>query len=783
MKKAKRKINIESPEFRRKFIIYYWSGFSILLIGIIIYFVLLSLGVLGFMPGFAQLENPSENLASKVLSDDLQLLGTYFRENRGNVSYEDLSPYLVQALIATEDVRYYKHSGIDFKALPRVFSGIIGGSNKGGGSTITQQLAKMLFPRKSKMSKFEMINRKFQEWVIAVRLEKSYTKEEIMAMYLNRFDFLNLAVGIESAARVYFNTTPDSLNLTQAAMLVGMAQNPSMYNPLRRPLETQKRRNVVLGQMYKYGYIDKHIFDSCKDLPLGLKYQKVGHNVGTATYFREFLRLWLTAQEPNPENYIDHREYVEDSINWATDPSYGWCNKNTKPDGSNYDIYTDGLRIYTTINSRMQNYAEEVIKKHMGTVVQPEFFKDQKYNKNAPFANDLTQKQVEQIMEISMKRSERWRLLKSNGTPEDSIIWSFHQPTAMRVFSWKGDIDTVMTPYDSIKYYKTFLRASFMSMEARTGYVRAYVGGINYAHFKYDQVTKSRRQVGSTIKPFIYCLAMQNGYSPCYKVPNVEVTFEIPDGKGTKFYTPKYSESKFDGQMVSLKVGLALSLNQISAWVLKQFSPEAVIELARKMGVYSHMDPYPSICVGAPEVLLSEMVGAYGTFANKGVYTRPIYVTRIEDKNGNVLATFSPRQWEAISEETAYLMIELMKGVVDIGTGTRLRSKYQLKGEIAGKTGTTNNHSDGWFLGYTPELVNGAWVGGEERSIRFRYITMGQGAALALPIWGEYMRKVFDDPKLPYSENTKFERPSNLTVETDCDEFERNSRNNNFENF
>jgi penicillin-binding protein 1A len=431
----------------------------------------------------------------------------------------------------------------------------------------------------------------------------------------------------------------------------------------------------------------------------------------------------------------------------------------------------------------MQNYAEEVIKKHMGTVVQPEFFKDQKYNKNAPFANDLTQKQVEQIMEISMKRSERWRLLKSNGTPEDSIIWSFHQPTAMRVFSWKGDIDTVMTPYDSIKYYKTFLRASFMSMEARTGYVRAYVGGINYAHFKYDQVTKSRRQVGSTIKPFIYCLAMQNGYSPCYKVPNVEVTFEIPDGKGTKFYTPKYSESKFDGQMVSLKVGLALSLNQISAWVLKQFSPEAVIELARKMGVYSHMDPYPSICVGAPEVLLSEMVGAYGTFANKGVYTRPIYVTRIEDKNGNVLATFSPRQWEAISEETAYLMIELMKGVVDIGTGTRLRSKYQLKGEIAGKTGTTNNHSDGWFLGYTPELVNGAWVGGEERSIRFRYITMGQGAALALPIWGEYMRKVFDDPKLPYSENTKFERPSNLTVETDCDEFERNSRNNNFENF
>ncbi len=783
MNSSKSKKEQFSPSFKRKFLKIYWSLFSIILIGIVIFFVLLSKGKLGFMPGFSQLENPTENLASKVISDDLQLLGTYFRENRGSVSYDRLSPNLVNALIATEDIRFYKHAGIDFRALPRVFTGIIGRSNKGGGSTLTQQLAKMLFPRKNNMSKFEIIKRKFQEWVIAVRLEKSYTKEEIITMYLNRFDFLNLAVGIESAARVYFNTTPDSLNITQAAMLVGMAKNPSFYNPLRRPIETQNRRNVVLSQMYKYDFIDKHTFDSCKALPLGLNYQKVDHNVGKATYFREFLRLWLTAEKPIKENYIDIRDYVEDSINWVNDPSFGWCNKNIKPDGSNYDIYTDGLKIYTTINSRMQQYAEEAVATHIGEYIQPEFFKDQKYNRNAPFSNALTTKQVEQIMNISMRRSERWRVLKTNGTPEDSIKWSFYQPTQMSVFSWNGEIDTVMTPYDSIRYYKTFLRAGFMSMEPRTGYVRAYVGGINYKHFKYDQVSKSRRQIGSTIKPFIYCLAMQNGYSPCYKVPNIEVTFELPEGSPKKYYTPQYSESKFDGEMIPLKIGLAFSLNQISAWVLKQFSPEAVINLANKLGVHSHMDPYPSICVGAAEVLLSEMVGAYGTFANKGIYTRPVYITRIEDKNGNVLSTFSAQQSEAINEETSYLMVELMKAVVDIGTGSRLRFRYHFKGDIAGKTGTTNDHSDGWFVGYTPELVNGAWVGGEERSIRFRYMTLGQGASLSLPIWGIYMQKVYADPKLPYSDESKFEKPDNISVETDCEEYERNSRNRDFNHF
>lgn len=763
-----------SPKFVKTFIITLWSLVALFLLSITLYFFLISKGVMGKMPSFEQLENPSENLATKVFSSDLVLLGTYFRENRSQISYNDLSPHLIDALIATEDIRFYKHSGIDFKALPRVFTGMAGGGSKGGGSTISQQLAKMLFPRGEDLNKIQIAQRKFQEWVIAVRLEKSYTKEEIIEMYLNKFDFLNLAVGIESAARVYFDTTPNALSITQAAMLVGMAKNPSLYNPLVRPEQTLERRNTVLSQMLKYDFIDKVAYDTLRIKPLGIKYQKVDHNIGAATYFREFLRQWLTAQKPVFSNYSDVRDYIEDSINWTVDPSYGWCNKNTKSDGLNYDIYSDGLQIYTTINSKMQKYAENAVAEHIGGYIQKEFVKDQKSNKKAPFASDMTDVQIEELMFSSMRRSERWRQLKTNGCPEDSILMSFKIPTKMSVFSWNGDIDTTMTPIDSIKYYKMFLRAGFMSMEPQTGYVRAYVGGINYQHFKFDQVTKSRRQVGSTIKPVIYCLAMQNGYSPCTKVPNVEVTFKMPQGSPKEFYTPQYSPSNLDGQMITLKMGLAMSLNQISAWVLKQFSPEAAVAIAKKMGINSHIDPYPSICVGAPEVLLSEMIGAYATFANKGVYTKPVYVTRIEDKNGNVLATFSPYQTEALSEETAYLMIDLMKGVIDMGTGSRIRSKYNIKSELAGKTGTTNNHSDGWFIGIAPELVSGAWVGGEERSIRFRYITLGQGASLALPIWGLYMQKVYDDPDLPYSRDAHFERPSGLTIEVDCSEYDRN---------
>lgn len=781
MVKNNTKKTVKPNNFKKKFIIYFWTillGFFLL---IATYFLLLSKGVFGFMPTFEQLENPNENLATKVYSSDLELLGTYFRENRSVVSHNDLSPYLVNALIATEDVRFHDHSGIDFKALPRVVSGLLGKNLKGGGSTISQQLAKMLFPRRDNMSKIEIANRKFQEWIIAVKLEKSFTKEEIIAMYLNKFDFLNLAVGIESASRVYFSSTPDSLDIIQSAMLIGMAKNPSLYNPLRRPEETLHRRNVVLSQMLKYDYISKEDFDSLKLLPLGIKYQKVDHNLGQATYFREFLRLWLTATKPVFDNYADKREYIEDSINWANDPSYGWCNKNAKPDGSNYDIYKDGLQIFTTVDSRMQKYAENAVIEHIGNYIQPEFFKDQKSNKRGPFGYGVTDEQIDEIMYRSMRRSERWRALKVAGIPEDSIILSFNTPTRMSVFAWKGDIDTIMTPIDSIRYYKFFLRASFMSMEPHTGHVKAYVGGIDYRHFKFDQVTKSRRQVGSTIKPFIYCLAMQNGYSPCTKIPNVEVTFKLPKGAGPEFYTPKYSPSKLDGQIITLKMGLAQSLNQISAWVLKQFSPQAVVNIAQKMGVNSHIDPFPSICVGAAEVLLSEMVGSYCTFANKGIYTRPMYITRIEDKNGNVLSTFHSRQSEAISEETAYLMIDIMKGVVDMGTASRLRYHYKIMGELAGKTGTTNMHSDGWFIGISPELVSGAWVGGEERSIRFRYMNYGQGAVLALPIWGLYMQKVYDDPKLPYSRDAKFEKPSQpISIEIDCNEYDKTHRSGNF---
>ena len=770
-----------SPKFGIIFTIILWFLILTISLSLYLFFSSLNKGKFGFMPDFEHLENPNVHLATRIYSSDQVLLGTYFRENRSRVEFSSISPHIIDALVATEDIRYYNHSGIDFKALPRVFSGFIDGGSKGGGSTITQQLAKMLFPREQKMSTVDLVTRKFKEWVIAVKLERSYTKEEIIEMYLNKFDFLNLAVGIESAARVYFDTTPDALNLLQSAMLIGMAQNPSLYNPLRRPEETKHRRNVVLSQMVKYDFIEKELFDSIKNEPLGIRFKKVDHNIGTGTYFREFLRLWLTASKPNFENYLDKRNYIEDSINWYTDPSYGWCNKNLKPDGTHYDIYSDGLKIYTTVNSRMQQYAEEAVAEHLGKFLQDEFFKDHRNRSKAPFSNNLTNKEIEDIMTNTMRRSERWREMRSSGYPEDSIVLAFNTPVRMSVFSWKGDIDTLMTPMDSILYYKFYLRASFMSMEPQTGYVRAYVGGIDYRHFKFDHATRARRQVGSTIKPFIYALAMQNGYSPCFMVPNVEVTFKLPEGSPQEYYTPKYSPNKREGEMVSLKYGLAGSLNQLSAWVLKQFSPQAVVNIANKMGVNSHMDPYPSICVGAPEVLLSEMVSSYCTFANKGIYTRPVYITRIEDQHGNILADFRPIQSEAISEETAYLMIDLMRAVVDFGTSVRLRFRYNLTNEIAGKTGTTNNHSDGWFIGITPDLVSGAWVGGEERSIHFRGIGLGQGASMALPIWGLFMQKVYADKTLPYSTEAIFEKPAQLSVETDCERYNREHGNINYD--
>ncbi len=747
-------------------IITLWGLSVLFVVSLVLYFTLLSNGVFGYMPTFEELENPEENLATRIYSSDGKLLGTYFRENRSHVLYDSISPNVIEALIATEDVRFYEHYGIDFKSLPRVMFGIMVGSSKGGGSTISQQLAKMLFPREE-MNKFQLINRKFQEWVIATRLESRYTKEEIIQMYLNKFDFLNLAVGIESASRIYFDTLPSGLNKTQAAMLVGMAQNPSMYNPIRFPEKTIARRNVVLGQMLKYGKISQEEFDSLKNEPLGLKFKRADHNLGSATYFREFLRQWLTAKKPIRENYIDVREYVEDSINWEIDPSYGWCNKNTKPDGTTYDIYSDGLQLYTTIDSKMQQYAEEAVTEHIGEYLQPEFVKSMRNNKNAPYYSTIPAKTKQECISSAMRRTERWRVMKKAGFSEEEIIASFDVKDSMEVFSWSGDFDTVMSPLDSLLYYKGFLQAGFMSMEPQTGHVKAYVGGINYKHFKYDNISKSRRQVGSTFKPFIYCLLMQNNFTPCTEVLNIEQTFKLPTGE---YYTPRYSTSKLDGKTITLKQGLAGSLNQISAWALKQTTPEAVVALANKMGVHSTIEAVPSVCVGIPQVLLSEMVGAYCTYPNKGVYTRPIYISKIEDKDGNVLASFLPIVTEAINEETAALMVEMLRGVVDMGTGLRLRFKYNLTSEIGGKTGTTNNNSDAWFMGITPNLVNGAWVGGEEPTIRFAYTSLGQGSAAALPIWGIYMQKIYKDARLSkkYRIDDKFDRPENYEELKNC---------------
>lgn len=819
----------------KKIIITCWLLVVFFIAGMLVYFYLIANGKLGDMPTFQELENTNENLATKIWSEDKILLGTYFKENRSEATYNQLSPYLLDALISTEDIRFYDHSGIDFKSIPRVISGLIGSGSKGGGSTITQQLAKMLFPRKINMSKLELVHRKFQEWVIASKLEKNYTKEEILIMYLNKFDFLNLAVGIESASRVYFNTTPDKLKIEEAAMLVGMAKNPSLYNPLKRLEETKKRRNVVMAQMNKYGKLSKEDFDSLKNLPIILNYQPVDHNMGIATYFREFIRIWLAAKEPIKDNYIDIRDFVEDSINWNNDPSYGWITKNKKATGENYDIYKDGLEIFTTIDSRMQEYAELAVIEHLSGEIQPAFFADQKNNHHPPFGNDVTQSQREKIMNASMRRSDRWISMRQEGISESKIEKSFFQPVDMTIFSWNDDtnvfkiifkddkhvknikinkyggikkiiqnkktkkndtiynqysFDVTMTPYDSLIYYKHFLRTGFMSMEPESGHVKAYVGGIDFQNFKFDQVSKSRRQIGSTIKPFIYSLAMQDGFSPCTEVPNIEVTFKINKGKKEEFYTPKFSSTKLDGEMITLKQGLANSLNQISAWVLKQCASginnnydgvENIVKIAKSMGMNSPIDPVPSICTGAAEVLISELVSSYCAFANQAKGIRPLYITKIVDKNGNILANFVPQFLTTeISPSSAYLTLELMKAVINEGTGISIRYQYDIKGEIAGKTGTTNSNSDGWFVGLTPQLVSACWVGGEERSIRFNTMLYGQGARLALPIWAIYMKKIFNDPKLPYTTKAVFKKPTELNTEIDCSKYENDNKHENF---
>jgi len=778
-----KKKSVISSKKKNIYTILLWFVGVLPLLGIVLLFYSISSGKMGFMPSFAELENPKTNLASEAFSSDGKLIGKFYLQNRSFVSYKQLSPNIVNALIATEDSRFKEHAGIDGKSLIRVFYGVVTGHTKGGGSTITQQLAKNLFPRDtttyhSKIKKiYHLALAKFKEWVTAVKLERNYTKDEILTMYLNTVTFGSETFGIKSAAKTFFNTTPDSLKIQEAALLVGLLKAPTYYSPLLHPDRSKKRRNVVLSQMKKYKYITASQYDSLSALPIGLKFQVQNHRQGLATYFREYLRLMLTKKKPDKSRYIDMQAFYEDSLEWATNPAYGWCNKNKKPDGTYYNLYRDGLKIYTTIDSRMQQYAENAVRDHLKNDLQKAFFREQKGRKKAPFAWNVSYKQIKRLMEASMKRTDRYRRLKKQGLPFDSIKAIFHKPVPTKLFSWDGYIDTVISPWDSIRYSKYFLQAGVMSMEPSTGYVKAYVGGIDFKYFQYDHVKVAKRQVGSTFKPFLYTLAMQEGYSPCYKVPNVSVTFELPEGK---IWSPKNADiTKYEGKMVSLKFGLANSVNNISAWLMKQFSPEAVIKIARNMGVVSHIDPYPSICLGTPDISLYEMVGAFNTFPNKGIYIKPIFITKIEDKNGTVLQTFVAPQHEAMNEKTAYLMVNLMEGVVNHGTAIRLRFKYGFKNQIGAKTGTTQNQSDGWFIGYVPRLSTGVWVGGEDRGIHFRGIRYGQGANMALPIWALYMKQVYADSTLGYSLDEKFIKPQSFNMNLDCEQYDKQHKNQN----
>ena len=750
-----------------KFFVIFWSVVLVGIIGVFVFFWLISAGKLGFMPTFEELENPNKRFDYEVYFADVPSMNRYFeKENRKYIEYREIPQSVIDALIATEDVRFYDHSGVDVRGLFRVAKGLLtANTSAGGGSTISQQLAKMLFPRESDLNVFELAIRKFREWVIAVRLEKSYTKEEILTMYLNKYDFLNLAVGISSAADIYFQVPLDSLKVEQAAMLIGMAKNSSYYNPVRRPELTLNRRNVVLSQMYKYDKITREECDSLKKLPLGLNFKRVDHKEGLATYFREYLRLFMTANKPDRKRYRDLSQFRLDSIAWETNPLYGWCKKNVKVDGSHYDLYSDGLKIYTTLDSRMQKYAEEAVREHLSQDLQPLFDKEKVKKHRPPFSNDMTPTEIEEVLDRSIRQSERYRVLSKQGMSFKEIRKTFDQPLKMQVFTWNGIRDTVMTPLDSIKHYKSFFRSGFMVMQPQTGYIKAYVGGPDYRYFMYDMVSAGKRQVGSTIKPILYTLAMQEGLGPCDKVPNIPQTFILPTGEPWS----ARGGTKRQGEMVTLRWGLANSENNISAWVLKQFTPEAVAQMAHKMGITSFIDPVPSVFLGTAEITVKEMVAAYSIFANKGVYNSPLPVYRIEDKYGNVLQEFRPESREVITENTAYLMCNLLEGVVTGGTGVRLRYKYKLMNPMGGKTGTTQKHADGWFMGVTPDLVGGVWVGAEDRSIHFQNLANGQGASMALPIWAKFLLKAYADPRLKMSDRP-FDRPAGINKRLDCDE-------------
>ena len=745
----------------------FWKIFGIGLAVVVLLFFLISIGWIGYLPEIGELQNPINKSATEIYSSDAQLLGRYYkgRDNRVPINYNEIDKDIINALIATEDIRFYKHSGIDLRGLIRAVFGVLTRSNSGGGSTITQQLAKQLYSPGAG----NIIERAFQkpiEWVIAVKLERMYSKEEIIAMYLNQFDFLNNAVGIKSASHVYFNSPADKLNIQEAATLVGMCKNPSYFNPLRYNERSTSRRNVVLDQMRKAGFLTENESDSIKKLPLILDYKRVDHKEGLAPYFREYLRKVLTAKKPVKSDYADWQKetYENDKWSWENDPLYGFFEKNKKSDGSKYDIYTDGLKIYTTIDSRMQRYAEEAVDQHMQSI-QKQFFREKKGRKYAPFSRDLTTAEVSSIMQSAVNQSERYRKLKKEGAGKEEIDKSFNTKTEMRVFTYNGWVDTVMTPMDSIRYHKHFLRCGFMSMDPADGHVKAYVGGPDFTAFQYDMVTLGRRQIGSTVKPYLYTLCMEEGMSPCDMVLNEPITIMTSSGP----WSPRNASSRRIGEMVTLRWGLKESNNWISARLMSQFTPEALVKLMHSFGIKGKIDPVVSLALGPVEVSVAEMVDAYTAFPSRGIRVDPLYVSHIEDANGNIIGSFTPRMEEIFSEETAFKMIYMMRSVIDDGTGSRVRRVYGLTMPMGGKTGTTNNNSDGWFMGYTPKLVSGVWVGGEERSIRFDSMAQGQGAAMALPIWANYMKKVLADKQLGYKVTDDFKVSSEWSSEAGCE--------------
>lgn len=726
----------------------------------------ISEGRIGYMPPIEELQNPINRYASQVYSADDKLLGTYSlsRENRVMVSYDSLPKPLINALVATEDARFFEHAGIDFKALLRaiVKRGILRQKSAGGGSTITQQLAKQLFSDVAH-SATERALQKPIEWVIAVKLERNYTKEEIIAMYLNYFDFLNNAVGIKTAANTYFSKEPQELNTTEAATLVGMCKNPSYYNPRRYPERSEERRNVVLQQMHKEGYLTREELDSCTEVSLAgeLKFHVSDHNDGQATYFRDFLRRYMMAKEPVESDYPswNKTKYLLDKIAWREDPLYGWCNKNRKSDGTPYNIYTDGLKIYTTIDSRMQKYAEEACFEHVAKYLQPAFNKGNKDRKNAPYSNGTKAADIEKILQRNIKQSERYRVMKEQGASDADIDKAFKTKVKMQLFTYNGNRDTTMTPRDSILYYKSFIRTGFMSMDPNNGYVKAYVGGLDFQHFAYDMVTEGRRQVGSTIKPFLYSLAMMPGggnMTPCTEVPCEQRTYTVPGGSS---WTPRNGSRAHEGEMVTLRWGLQTSNNWVSAFLIDYLGATNFRDLLREYG-FNNPNIYagPSLCLGPCENTVAEMVSAYTTFVNRGYRSAPIFVTKIVDSEGKEYGPdkLSRPGSDVLDAETAEKMITLLRGVVDGGTGSSIRSTYGIKGQIGGKTGTTNSNSDGWFMGIAPKLVSGCWVGFEDRDIHFETMAYAQGARSALPIFALYMKKIYADPSLGINESDTF---------------------------